>query len=149
MSITGSWSIFAFYSGFRAQTVTDKRSVIDLHFPSYEAVADYGSREFQRILNDPQMIRNRLKIQACIENAKRFKAVVREHGSFFEYVRSLPPARSDEELIELRDEFRQLFKYLGERTAFHFMMDIGIPVIRPDQSSSGFLNASGWSRRVW
>ena len=95
----------AFYSGFRAQTVTDKRPVIDLHFPSYEAVADYGPREIQRILNDPQMIRNRLKIQGCIENAKRFKAVVRKHGSFYEYVRSLPPARTDENSLSSGIDF--------------------------------------------
>jgi DNA-3-methyladenine glycosylase I len=123
----------AFYSGFRAQTVTDKRPIIDLHFPGYELVAGYGSRELQSILSDARMIRNRLKIQASIENAKRFQAIVREHGSFYDYLRSLPPARSDDELVGIRDNFRRLFKYLGERTAFHFMMDIGIPVIKPDR----------------
>lgn len=79
------------------------------------------------------MVRNRSKIQACIENAKRLKAIISKHGSFHEYVYSLPPARSDNELIGLRDTFRHLFRYLGERTAFHFMMDIGLPVLKPDR----------------
>jgi DNA-3-methyladenine glycosylase I len=122
-----------FYSGFRAATVTSKLPVIDHHFPNYNAVAEYGDPEFLSILNDPQMIRNRLKIAACIENARRLKGVINKYGSFQEYLNALPPAQSDEDLIGLRDKFRELFKFLGERTAFHFMMDIGLPVLKPDR----------------
>lgn len=119
--------------GFRAQTVSNKIAVIDKHFPDYKHVLTYGKREVETILADSQMIANRLKVEACIENAKRFKKIIDKHGSFQAYVDSLPRFQSDEELIALRDQFRRLFKYLGPRTAFHFLMDIGIPVLKPDR----------------
>lgn len=122
-----------FYSGFRAETVTEKLEVIDRHIPNYRVVADYGDGELEAILDDLKMIRNRAKIQACIDNAKTFRRIIREHGSFQAYVDSLPPARSDREVLNLRDNFQGLFKFLGERTAFHFMTDLGLPVLKPDR----------------
>jgi DNA-3-methyladenine glycosylase I len=122
----------AFYSGFRAQTVTDKLPIIDRHFPNYKAVAEYDERKQRSILNDPRMIKNDLKIRACVENAKMFRGIIGRHGSFQAYVNALPPAHSDSEIIALRNEFRR-FKFLGERTAFHFMTDIGLPVLKPDR----------------
>lgn len=123
----------AFYSGFRAQTVSDKIPTIDQHFPNYTVVSGYGSAQVQDILNDPKMIANRLKVKACIENAKRFSTIVRKHHSFQAFLNSLAKADSDQNIIALRDEFRRLFKFLGPRTAFHFMMDVGIPVLKPDR----------------
>lgn len=123
----------AFYAGFRAQTVSDRIAVIDRHFPNYTIVAGYDGREMQRILGDSQMIRNSRKIQACIENARTLKALISKYGSFHKFVQSLPPFKSDRELLALREEYRRLFRYLGERTAFHFMMDVGIPVLKPDR----------------
>ena len=122
-----------FYSGFRAATVSDKLPVIDRHFPNYNVVADYGDHELRAILSDPQMIRNRLKIKACIENAKQMKSIILKHGTFQKYASTIPPVQSDTDIIKLRDTFRRLFKFLGPRTAFHFMMDIGLPVLKPDR----------------
>jgi DNA-3-methyladenine glycosylase I len=123
----------AFYSGFKAQTVSDKIPVINRHFPDYKTVCSYGEDEVQEILSDSQMIANRLKVKACVENAKRFKRIVEKHGSFQTYVDSLPRIDGDQSLIALRETFRRLFKFLGPRTAFHFMMDIGLPVLKPDR----------------
>lgn len=117
-----------FYSGFKAQTVTNKLPVIDRHFPIYSVVADYDEHKVQSILNDSQMIRHDGKVRACIRNARAFRDIIGKRGSFRDYVLSLPPAQSDQEIIGLRENFRQLFGFLGERTAFHFMTDIGLPV---------------------
>lgn len=122
-----------FYSGFKAQTVTDKIHVIDRHFPDYRTVLRYGEQEVQAILRDPEMIANRLKVEACVKNAEQFGRIVEKHGAFQEYVDSLPKPDSDQAVIALRDTFRRLFKFLGPRTTFHFMMDIGIPVLKPDR----------------
>src|SRR5689334_18841625 len=45
-------------------------------------VAAYTEKDIQRLLNDPGIIRNRLKINAAIENAKTILALQRENGSF-------------------------------------------------------------------
>ncbi len=122
-----------FYSGFRAQAITDKLAAIDRHFPNFRRVAEYGSRDVQAMLNDDDMIRNRMKIQACIENAKAFREVVAKFGSFPAYVDSFRPSDSPENLLRLRDDMRQRFKGLGETVVYHFLMEIGMPVLKPDR----------------
>ena len=90
-----------FYSGFRAATVTAKLDLIRQHFPNYETVAGYGDGDIKRILDDTGMIRNRRKVQACIENAQTFGGIVREYGSFQAYVASFSPMESFENLGSL------------------------------------------------
>jgi len=122
-----------FYSGFRAATVSAKLGVIDEHFPNYKRVADYDEDDIQRITNDPRMIKHEGKIRACVQNAKAIRKLVSQHGSFHAFLKSLPPTRSDREILALRDKFRDLFDFLGNITAFHFMTDIGLPVLKPDR----------------
>src|SRR5262245_59736016 len=45
-------------------------------------VAAYGEEDRLRLLNDPEIIRNRLKIEAAIENARRIIEIQKEYGSF-------------------------------------------------------------------
>lgn len=122
-----------FYSGFRANTVTEKIPTIDHHFPDYRLVAEYGAADIQRIMADIQMIRHLRKIKACVENARRLKTIVERRGSFQAFIDSLPKPESAADFMDLRDTFCRTFEYLGPRTAFHFMMDIGIPVLKPDR----------------
>jgi DNA-3-methyladenine glycosylase I len=122
-----------FYSGFRADIVTRKLPIIDKHFPNYKAVAGFGSLDVERIRDDEHMIRHERKIKACIENARAFREIISKYGSFQAWLDSLPKAESDREILELRNEFVRLFGFLGNRTAFHFMTDLGMPVLKPDR----------------
>jgi DNA-3-methyladenine glycosylase I len=78
-----------FYAGFRAATVNAKLNLIRQYFPDYETVAGCDENRADEILSDPEMIWNRRKVQACIENAKFFKSIINEHGSFQAYIDSL------------------------------------------------------------
>jgi DNA-3-methyladenine glycosylase I len=122
-----------FYSGFKAEIVRRKRLIIDEHFPSYKTVSGFDARDIERILRDDRMIRNRSKIRACVENARTFREVIEKYGSFQAWLDFLPYPESDREIIDLRDEFRQRFRFLGKRVAFHFMTDLGLPVLKPDR----------------
>ncbi len=124
-----------FYSGFRAATVTPKLPVIDEHFPNYETVAGYDESMVNTILSDKKMIRNKRKVQACIGNAKIFKSIISEHGSFQNYINSFSPTESFENLMLLKEELEYRFKGKGlsKVTTYHFLMDIGLPVIKPDR----------------
>src|SRR5262249_20103538 len=51
-----------------------------------ENIAPYGKRDVQRLLHNEGIVRNRLKIAAAIENAKRFLAVKKEFGNFDAYL---------------------------------------------------------------
>ena len=137
-----------FYAGFRAATVNAKLNLIHQYFSNYETVAGYDESKADEILSDPEMIRNRRKVQVCIENAKVFKSIVNDHGSFKAYIDSFSPKSSFENLMLLKEELEYRFKGLGRITTYHVLTDIGMPVLKPDrvicQSSRdwGFLKAT-------
>ena len=122
-----------FYSGFKAETVTKKLDTITSHFPNYKTVANYGETKIQHILSDPKMIKNHKKIKACVKNAKIFKEIISEYGSFDGYVNSFEPKDSFENLMLFKEEIEYKFEFLGGINVYHFMMDIGLPVMKPDR----------------
>ena len=122
-----------FYSGFRATTVSAKLNLIRRYFPDYATVASYHESKLDEILHDPEMIRNRRKVCACIENAKIFKDIVNEYGSFQSYIDSFLPMDSFENLMLLKEELEYRFKGLGRVTTYHVLTDIGLPVLKPDR----------------
>lgn len=123
----------AFYSGFRAATVTEKRFVIEQHFSSWQVVAEYGESDIQRILGDPNMIANERKVRACVANALTFRDIVRCHGSFKAFLDQHLPSDSFEDLLLLKELLETTFAYLGGITVYHFMTDIGLNVLKPDR----------------
>jgi DNA-3-methyladenine glycosylase I len=122
-----------FYAGFRAATVNDKLNLIHQYFPDYETVAGYDGGKPGEILSDPEMIRNKRKVQACIKNATAFKSIVSEHGSFQAYIDSFSPTASFENLMLLKEELEYRFTGLGRITTYHVITDIGLPVLKPDR----------------
>lgn len=122
-----------FYAGFRAAIVNAKIDTIHKHFPDFEIVANYGEKEFNNILADKDMIRNRNKIKACIENAELFKAIIQKHGSFQKYIDRFNGKESSEGFLLLKQELENNFAGLGKVTAYHFLMSVGFPVLKPDK----------------
>ena len=122
-----------FYSGFKAETVDKKMTAIESYFSDFQSVAEYDESMIFKIMQDEQMIRNEKKISACIKNAKVFCNIVEKHGSFNEYVASFKPQDSFENLMLLKEELQYTFSFLGDITSYHFMTDIGLPVLKPDR----------------
>ena len=123
-----------FFAGFKAVIVSKKIPTIDGHFPDYKTVSDYGEKEFDAIAKDPLMIRNKKKIGACRDNAKEFVAIITANGSFSRYVESFAPRASLENVMRLREDLIRRFGYLSRVTSLHFLMDIGMPVVKPDRT---------------
>ncbi len=75
-------------AGLTWQTVLNKRENYRNAFDAFDPakIALYNSKDVRRILRDSGIIRNRLKIDATITNARRFLTVREEFGSFNEYV---------------------------------------------------------------
>ena len=132
-----------FYSGFRAATVTARAGSIIRWFPNWRTVADYGDEDVRAIMSDPSMIRNERKINACIENAKIMREVIHEHGSFDQYIASFAAKDSFENLLLLKEELEARFQYLGGITVYHFLTDIGMPVLKPDRVLCRIFNRLG------
>jgi len=71
-------------AGLSWKTILDKREGYRRNFADFDAakVARFTPARIEKILTDPGIVRNRLKVEAAVSNAKRFLALVAEHGSF-------------------------------------------------------------------
>ncbi|NIP83190.1 MAG: DNA-3-methyladenine glycosylase I, partial [Gemmatimonadetes bacterium] len=90
------------------------------HF-DVEAVAAYGEPDRTRLLADPGVVRNRLKVDAAIHNARRILELRRSHGSFAGWLDAHHP-RSKAEWVRL---FRQTFRFTGGEITGEFLMSVG------------------------
>ena len=86
-----------------------------------ETVAGYGESDRARLLSDAGIIRNRLKVNAAIENARRILALREEYGSFKGWLDAHHP-RTKDEWVKL---FKQNFKFVGGEIVNEFLMSSG------------------------
>jgi DNA-3-methyladenine glycosylase I len=110
-------------AGLSWTTILKKK---DNFFSAYDQfdiakVAAYGQRDIDRLLNDPGIIRNRLKVAAAIENARRIKKIQKEFGSFKKWLDKQHP-KTKEEWVKL---FKQEFRFTGGEIVGEFLMSCG------------------------
>jgi DNA-3-methyladenine glycosylase I len=86
-----------------------------------QTVAAYGEEDRLRLLNDPGIIRNRLKINAAIENAQRILEIQKEYGSFAAWLDQHHPL-SKPEWVKL---FKKTFRFTGGEIVGEFLMSTG------------------------
>ena len=130
-------------AGLSWTTILNKRENYRkaLHGFRPEKIARYTARDVKRLLNDPGIVRNRLKIAATIANAKAFLAVQKEFGSFDEYLWSFVggkpkqnrwrnmkqvPARTAESDAMSRDLLNRGFKFVGSTICYALMQATGM-----------------------
>lgn len=88
---------------------------------SIDRVAVYAEADKERLLADAGIIRNRLKINAAIENAKAILELQKEYGSFAGWLHSHHP-KTKEEWVAL---FKKTFRFTGGEIVNEFLMSIG------------------------
>jgi DNA-3-methyladenine glycosylase I len=104
-------------------------------------IARYTNRDLRRLLADPGIVRNRLKLEAIIANARRFLDTQDTLGSFHEYIWgfvdgepithryrfiSQIPARSRESDAMSKDLGRRGFRFVGSTICYAFMQAAGL-----------------------
>lgn len=110
-------------AGLSWLTILKKRENFRLAYDGFDVqkVARYGERERVRLLNDPGIIRNRLKIDAAIANARTIRELQQAHGSFYQWLcRQHPLDKAD--WVRL---FRKTFRFTGGEITGEFLMSIG------------------------
>jgi DNA-3-methyladenine glycosylase I len=130
-------------AGLSWDTILRKREAYRSAFKRFEAarVAKFGERDVTRLLADAGIVRNRLKINSTIGNAKAFLAVQKEFGSFDEYIwrfvggrprinkwRALKdvPARTDESDAMSKTLSERGFKFVGSTICYALMQATGM-----------------------
>ena len=131
-------------AGLSWRTILHKREAYRVAFDGFDAerIAAYSDADRQRLLANPGIVRNRLKIDAFINNTKRFLEVQAEFGTFDGYIwgftehRTLrrdgvltwenTPARSLESDAMSADLKRRGFKFVGSVICYAFMQSAGM-----------------------
>ena len=130
-------------AGLSWLTILRKRGGYRRAFAGYEPrrVARFGKRDIVRLLKNPNIIRNKLKIEATINNAKRFLEVQKEFGTFSKYMWSFVggrpidgkrksledlPAITKESETFARDLKQRGFKFLGPTVVYAHMQAVGM-----------------------
>jgi DNA-3-methyladenine glycosylase I len=130
-------------AGLNWETVLRKRESYRAAFDHFDAtaIAAYKQSKVRKLLANQGIIRNRLKIEAAIQNAKSLLAVQKEFGSFDEYAwrfvggrpkqnkwRSLQavPAQTPESNALSKDLRRRGFKFVGPTICYAFMQAVGM-----------------------
>ena len=86
-----------------------------------DSIATYDEKDRDRLLNDPGIIRNRLKVNAAIENARRIQSLRGEYGSFKGWLDSHHP-QTLENWVKL---FKGNFIFTGGEIVKEFLMSTG------------------------
>jgi len=110
-------------AGLSWLTMLKKREGFRRAFEGFdvEKVAAFGARERRRLLADPGIIRNRLKVAAVIENARRILALRETHGSFAKWLDDHHP-RTPKEWQSL---FQKTFVFTGGEIVKSFLLSTG------------------------
>ena len=130
-------------AGLSWETILRKRENYRTAFDNFEAsvVAGYGQRRLRQLLADPGIVRNRLKINSAVHNARALLAIQEEFGSFDAYIwrfvgdkprvnkwRSLKqvPVRTAESDATSKDLKQRGFKFVGSTICYAFMQATGM-----------------------
>jgi DNA-3-methyladenine glycosylase I len=110
-------------AGLSWETVLKKEANFRKAYHNFniKKVATYKEADRERLLADPGIIRNRLKINAAIENAKTILQLQKQYGSFEKWLESQHP-KTKEEWIKL---FKNTFRFTGGEIVSEFLMSIG------------------------
>ena len=110
-------------AGLSWETILKKKDNFFKAFDDFniEKVARYSDKRKEKLMQDAGIIRNRLKIEATVHNAKCIKAIQKEFGSFKNWL-DKNHLKSKEEWVKL---FKQTFRFTGGEIVNEFLMSAG------------------------
>lgn len=130
-------------AGLSWLTILKKRENYHKAFDGFdfERIARYGQKDITRLLNDPGIVRNRLKIEAAIKNARGVLAIRQEYGTLdaflWRYVGGVPVKNAWKKMAEIpvttkesdqmsKDLKRRGFNFVGSTICYSFMQAVGM-----------------------
>jgi DNA-3-methyladenine glycosylase I len=130
-------------AGLSWETILRKRENYRAAFAGFdpEAVARFTARRIERLMADPGIVRNRLKITAAIDNARAFQRIQAEFGSFDAFAwrfvggrtrrnawragRALPATSAESDALS-QELIRHGFRFVGSTICYAFMQAVGM-----------------------
>ena len=130
-------------AGLSWSTILNKRDNYRKAFDGFDAtrIARYDRRKVARLLRDPGIVRNKLKIASTIANAQAFLRAQKEFGSFDRYIwqfvggkprvnspksmKELPPKTAESDAMS-KDLKKRGFNFVGSTICYAFMQAVGM-----------------------
>jgi DNA-3-methyladenine glycosylase I len=130
-------------AGLSWSTILKKREGYRAVFADFDPkkVAKFTEKKLEKILQDPSIVRNRLKVYAAVNNAKRFLEVQKEFGSFDNYIwtfvkgkqlvnkrkslRDIPPTTKESDALS-QNLIKRGFKFVGSTVIYAHMQACGL-----------------------
>ncbi len=132
-----------FQAGLSWQIIMNKRENFRTAFDDFdpEIVAKYNQDKLDKLIQDKSIIRNKMKIAACVNNAKSFLEIQKEFGSFDRYIwgfvnfkpivnsfteRNEVPAKTELSDLVSTDLKKRGFKFVGSTVVYSHMQATGM-----------------------
>ena len=127
----------SFQAGLSWECVLNKREAFRTAFAGFDldAVSDFNEQKIEELINNKDIIRNKLKIKACINNSKIFRQIVSECGSFYNYLKTF----TGEKIIyetenttnkisdDLSDDLKKRgMKFVGSTIIYSYLQAVGM-----------------------
>jgi DNA-3-methyladenine glycosylase I len=133
----------SFQAGLTWELILKRREAMRKAFENFDPkkIAKYTAKDVERLLGNPSVIRNRAKISATVNNARRFAEIQKEFGSFdacvWRFVRgrvidhslknfSGMPSESEESKAMSRELKKRGFRFVGPTICYAFMQGVGM-----------------------
>ncbi|WP_297688515.1 DNA-3-methyladenine glycosylase I [uncultured Anaerococcus sp.] len=126
----------AFQAGLSWEIVLNKREAFRKAYDDFdiEKITSYGEVKIDELLNNPDIIRNKLKIRASISNAKVFKEIEAEFGTFYAYLKDFVGDEiiyeNDKTTSKISDKLskdlkKRGMKFVGSTTIYSYLQAVG------------------------
>lgn len=127
----------SFQAGLSWETILNKRDDFRIAFDNFdiEKIMEYDEDKILELMNNEKIVRNKLKINAAINNAFIFKEIVSEFGSFYNYLKTFTNGEiiyeNDRGYSPLSEEIsknlkKRGMKFVGPTIIYSFLQAIGI-----------------------
>ncbi len=130
-------------AGLSWSTILNKRETYRKAFDNFDAkkIARYSDKKVAKLLEDPGIVRNKLKVNATVGNAKAYLKVVKEYGSFSDYIWQFVggkpiqnkwkrmvdvPVSTAESDAMSKDLKKRGFKFIGTTICYAYMQAVGM-----------------------
>jgi DNA-3-methyladenine glycosylase I len=126
----------SFQAGLSWECVLNKREAFRSAFDGFDAgkIASYDQEKVERLLENKNLIRNRLKMRAAVTNSRIFLDIVRDTGSFYNYLRTFwngeTVYQNDKTTSSLSDAIsadlsRRGMKFVGSTIIYSYLQAVG------------------------
>ena len=127
----------SFQAGLSWECILNKRESFKIAYDNFDIdkVCYYDNEKIEKLFNNKNIIRNKLKINASINNSKIFKEIVKEYGTFYDYLKSFTHNTVIYEINKTTNDLsdkiskdlqKRGMKFVGSTIIYSYLQAIGI-----------------------